>query len=201
MAFSHVEYVAATLAERATKTWTDSEGNVWQYDTATYALAWWIVVLIIWISWFCVVYAVAFIVYFIKERRRKRQGLQFRTGHVFWKAFCIASGLWFWIWVFKKCGAGGADSRNAGGNKSMLDGNNYNQLEGGGAWYGANPQHQLHHPQLQQQQPGRFEPIGYAGSGGIYQHPYQQHPQQSSAPARPYDAPPPRRHSFSAELH
>ncbi|KXJ94020.1 hypothetical protein Micbo1qcDRAFT_172882 [Microdochium bolleyi] len=174
---SPVEYIAAALVERAT--WSDSDGNDTRLDAAAYVMAWYIIILIVWLAWFFLIYAIAFIVYFVKERKRKHQGLKFRTGHVFWKAFCIASGLWFWIWVFKKGGCCGADNGPAGEAKSgMLNGSSYNHVEHGAAFYGASPQ-----PQQQ-----RFEPMGYNPSGGVYQHPYQQHPQQGTPPLK-YDTP------------
>lgn len=84
--------------------------------------------------------------------------------------------------------------------KSMLDGYESDQLESGGgagaAWYHGASAYQQHLPQ------GRFEAMGYAGAGGVYQHPYQQRPLTGVVPVQQgrYEVVP-RKHSFSAELH
>lgn len=128
------------------------------------------------------------------ERKRKHHDMQFRTGHVFWKAFCLASGLWFWIWVLQKCGCWGARHRSAsGGDKSgLLDGNTsiLSQAENGAG--GVYPW------ETQQQQQQRQ--MGSAGSGGLYQHPHQQLPQQGTPP-QVHDASPVDARAYLAELH
>lgn len=116
--------------------------------------------------------------------------MQFRTGHIFWKAFCVTSGLWFWILVSQKCGCWGADGARhrsaSGGDKSgLLDGSIsiYSQAENG---VGAQQQ--------QQRQ------MGYTGSVGLYQHPHQQRPLQGTPP-QVYDTPSVHLQAYSAELH
>lgn len=91
--------------------------------------------------------------------------------------------------------------------KSMLDGYESDQIESGAgagaAWYhGASTYYQQHQQHQQHLPQGRFEAMGYAGAGGVYQHPYQQRPLTGVVPVQQgrYEVVP-RRHSFSAELH
>lgn len=60
-----------------------------------------------------------------KESKRGQDGHYFRTGHVVWKAFSIATGLWIWSWVFKGRGWCGS-VRTAGG---AAGGGPYSQIQ------------------------------------------------------------------------
>ncbi|KAH7039806.1 uncharacterized protein B0I36DRAFT_357192 [Microdochium trichocladiopsis] len=141
------------------------------YETGAYVSAWWIIAIVASLSIVFLIFFISLIVFCVKENRRKHRGEQFRAGHAVWKAFCVATGLWFWIWVFKKCGCCGADRSS------------YTNVEGGqapaphgGRYGGASAANTAYAQGGMYGQPapasvGKFEPMGYSGAAGTYQQP------------------------------
>ncbi|KAK7972891.1 hypothetical protein PG996_007113 [Apiospora saccharicola] len=64
-------------------------------------LPWWAIFLIVYFTIFTLLFTIALIYYCRKERKNQREGKSFRPWHAMWKAFCVASGLWIFIWLFK----------------------------------------------------------------------------------------------------
>jgi hypothetical protein len=61
------------------------------------------------------------------ERKLKARGESFRFGHVLWKSFCLASGLWLTIWIYKRC----CGKRNKNSDRSLKGGGSYSKIEEG----------------------------------------------------------------------
>ncbi|KAK8102763.1 hypothetical protein PG984_015909 [Apiospora sp. TS-2023a] len=64
-------------------------------------LPWWAIFLIVYFTIFTLLFTIVLIYYCRKERKHQREGKSFRPWHAIWKAFCVASGLWIFIWLFK----------------------------------------------------------------------------------------------------
>ncbi|KAH6645856.1 hypothetical protein BKA67DRAFT_582545 [Truncatella angustata] len=64
-------------------------------------LPWWAILLIVLGSLFIFIFFIALLIYYMKERECKAKGAKARKAHAVWKAFCVASGLWFPILLFK----------------------------------------------------------------------------------------------------
>ncbi|KAI0437318.1 hypothetical protein F4803DRAFT_539224 [Xylaria telfairii] len=67
-------------------------------------LPWWVFLLIVYASVFFLLFFSSLTYYWKRENERKKDGQPFRTGKVLWKAFSVGTGLWTWIWVFRKHG-------------------------------------------------------------------------------------------------
>ncbi|KAI0130252.1 hypothetical protein BJ170DRAFT_307743 [Xylariales sp. AK1849] len=68
------------------------------HSSSSVHLPWWAVLLIVWGSLTVCLFIGALIYYGLKERKRDKD---WRKRCALWKAFCVASGLWFFIWLFK----------------------------------------------------------------------------------------------------
>ena len=100
------------------------------------------------------------------ENRRKRQGHQFRVGHVIWSAFKIASFLWIPIGLYHCCCASDRHkNNNNAGSYARID-----QQQGGAnnnnGWYGAPAPSAPTYGAGYVPPQGKFEPMGYAGAAG-----------------------------------
>ncbi|KAH8166095.1 hypothetical protein CIB48_g2186 [Xylaria polymorpha] len=67
-------------------------------------LPWWVLLLVVYASVFFLLFFSSLTYYWKRENERKKDGQPFRTGKVLWKAFTVGTGLWTWIWVFRKHG-------------------------------------------------------------------------------------------------
>ncbi|KAI8626983.1 hypothetical protein F5Y19DRAFT_184639 [Xylariaceae sp. FL1651] len=168
-------------------------------------LPWWAIAILVYLGIVLLLFFSSLIFYCVRENRRKKNGQPFRAGHAVWKAFCVATGLWFWIWLFKKCGCCGGASRKSAGAAS---GGTYEKVEGGQApppppaaaaaapasyapaptaaapppagpnapaWYGV-PANQNTAYAPYGQPAGKFEPLGYNPPPVIQSHqPFVQH--------------------------
>lgn len=153
---------------------SDNKGPGFRYGSSGNEshLPWWVWAVIALGIVFAILFLAALLVYCSRERKRKREGKSFRPGRALWKAFCIPTGVWFWIWLFRRL----SNKRKSGGNYTKLDkGHPYT------AWYGATaPPTQQHHQQHAQDATGhgyaqgsmgaQFEPIA-VGLGISHLHP------------------------------
>ncbi|KAI1870734.1 uncharacterized protein JN550_004880 [Neoarthrinium moseri] len=100
------------------------------------------------------------------EHKRPIRGKRFRPYHPVWKAFCVASGLWFPIWLFKLV-KGKKQEKSTGSYAKIDEGHSSNNT----SWYGA-PPGPVNAPYTEggtgYVQPAgtagaKYEPMGYAG--------------------------------------
>lgn len=88
-------------------------------------LPWWAILVVVYATIITLVFLSSMLYYWKRESKRGQDGHYFRTGHVVWKAFSIATGLWIWSWVFKGRGWCGS-VRTAGG---AAGGGPYSQIQ------------------------------------------------------------------------
>ncbi|TGJ83872.1 hypothetical protein E0Z10_g4873 [Xylaria hypoxylon] len=74
-------------------------------------LPWWAILLIVYFSILSLVFLSSIVYYWKRQKERQSEGQPFRAGYVFWKAFCAATGLGVWIWVFEKRGWCGSERK------------------------------------------------------------------------------------------
>ncbi|KAI1172241.1 hypothetical protein F4777DRAFT_582097 [Nemania sp. FL0916] len=88
-------------------------------------IQWWVILIIVYLAILLLVFSLSLIYYWKCENKRCEDGHRFRKGHVFWKAFTVATGLWIWSWVFQKHGWCGStrkiDHAERGGPYTQID--------------------------------------------------------------------------------
>ncbi|KAI1258497.1 hypothetical protein F5Y18DRAFT_413412 [Xylariaceae sp. FL1019] len=153
-------------------------------------LPWWADLIIAIAAFELILFIGSLLYYLRREGKRKARGETFRTGHAFWKAFCVVSGLWLPILIKRKLRSREKNSGAATTYTKVEEGQAQEPLAGQAPsgqnvdYYGLTDHGSAYAPYGENgTTDNKYEPMGYNRDGLNTLH---QPPSQSSSPAPPH---------------